>query len=80
MQDEVRVAVAAVRVGVGAAASEFARFRGSGDPAKGEFHCAECGYGVTIYTQLPTCPMCSSDSWEQTAWSPLTRATAFADL
>jgi len=59
---------------------DYVRFWAAGEPVKGEFHCAECGYGVTIYTQLPTCPMCSSDSWEQTAWSPLTRATAFADL
>jgi rubrerythrin len=59
---------------------EYVRFWGTGEPAKGEFHCAECGYGVTIYTQLPTCPMCSSESWEQTAWSPFARATAFADL
>jgi hypothetical protein len=73
MQDEVRVAVAAVRVGVGAAASEFARFRGSGDPAKGEFHCVVCSYGVIVHSTLPVCPMCGGGEWEHTSWSPLTR-------
>ena len=41
---------------------------------KGEFHCAECGYGVTVYRALPVCPMCGGGEWEQSAWSPLSRA------
>ena len=41
---------------------------------KGEFHCAECGYGVTVYRTLPVCPMCGGGEWEQSAWSPLSRA------
>ncbi|HLM34359.1 MAG TPA: hypothetical protein VK278_01150 [Gaiellaceae bacterium] len=46
----------------------------AGTHATGQFHCADCGYGVTIHTQLPQCPMCGGDSWEEAAWSPLSRA------
>jgi hypothetical protein len=49
-------------------------FCSAGDAVKGEFHCAQCGYGVTVHRELPICPMCSGTSWEQAAWSPLTRA------
>jgi rubredoxin len=52
----------------------FVRFLASGEPAKGEYHCSECGYGVTVHRMLPICPMCGGTAWEQTAWSPLTRA------
>ena len=46
----------------------------SGSPAKGQYHCSSCGYGVTVHTTLPRCPMCGSGSWEQVPWSPLTRS------
>jgi hypothetical protein len=52
----------------------FVQFWNTGDPVKGEYHCAECGYGVTVCRDLPLCPMCGGTVWEQTAWSPLTRA------
>ena len=52
----------------------YVEFWKTGDLAKGEFHCAECGYGVTVYRTLPVCPMCGGDEWEQSTWSPLTRA------
>ena len=55
-------------------ADEFVEFCTTGDAAKGEYHCSECGYGVTVYRELPLCPMCGGTTWEQTAWSPLTRA------
>ena len=54
----------------------FVQFCGSGDPAKGEYHCSECGYGVTVYRELPVCPMCAGTVWEQTSWSPFGRAQA----
>ena len=54
----------------------FVDFRTSGDPAKGEYHCADCGYGVTVYRALPLCPMCGGTTWEQTSWSPFARAQA----
>ncbi len=54
--------------------SDFVEFRTAGEPAKGEFRCAECGYGITIYRTLPACPMCASTTWESSAWSPFARA------
>ena len=42
-------------------------------PAKGEFRCAECGYGVVVTHSLPSCPMCSEQVWERVAWTPLSR-------
>jgi rubrerythrin len=53
---------------------EFVEFWPAGESVKGEFHCAECGYGVTVYRALPQCPMCGGTSWEQTSWSPMTHA------
>jgi rubredoxin len=52
----------------------YVTFRTAGEVVKGEFHCSECGYGVTVYRELPSCPMCSGTTWEQVPWSPLTRA------
>jgi rubrerythrin len=50
----------------------------AGTRAKGEFRCAGCGYGVTVYRALPTCPMCQGASWERTPArspaSPYTRS------
>jgi len=57
------------------AADDFVEFRSAGDPVKGEFHCSECGYGVTIVRALPLCPMCGGKSWEPTTWSPFRRST-----
>ena len=58
----------------GSAQSEFVEFRAAGESVKGEFHCCECGYGVAVCRELPTCPMCGGTAWEQTAWSPFARA------
>jgi rubrerythrin len=55
-------------------AGDFVDFLAAGARVKGEFHCADCGYGVTVFRALPLCPMCGGDEWEQSAWSPLTRA------
>jgi rubrerythrin len=54
-------------------ADDYVHFWAEGDRAKGEFHCAECGYGVVVHSALPACPMCASTSWEQSAWSPFAR-------
>ena len=54
---------------------EYIRFWSAGENAKGEFHCSECSYGVVVHSSLPVCPICSGDSWEQSAWSPFSRAT-----
>lgn len=55
------------------AAPDFVQFVAAGERVKGEYHCSECGYGVTVYRELPRCPMCSGENWEQTAWSPFRR-------
>ena len=49
---------------------DYVDFISAGEHVKGEFHCSECGYGVTIYRELPVCPMCGNGSWEQSTWSP----------
>jgi rubrerythrin len=30
---------------------------------RGDFRCATCGYGVSVYRSLPRCPMCGSNEW-----------------
>ena len=47
----------------------------AGQPAKGEFRCAECGYGVAVHASLPSCPMCRARKWEPAPWRPFTRAS-----
>jgi hypothetical protein len=61
------------RGGVGAGDAEFSQFWAAGQPAKGEFNCSACSYGIIVHTLLPTCPMCGGEAWEQASWSPLTR-------
>ena len=51
---------------------DYVEFWPTGVHVKGEFHCAECGYGVIVSRELPRCPMCSGTVWEQSAWRPFT--------
>jgi rubrerythrin len=55
------------------APDEFVEFFAAGQSVKGEYHCSDCGYGVTIVRALPLCPMCGGISWEQSPWSPFSR-------
>jgi rubrerythrin len=55
---------------------DYVDFWPAGSRAKGEFRCAECGYGAVVTGVLPRCPMCSSESWETAAWSPFRRTSA----
>jgi hypothetical protein len=48
-------------------------FFAAGTEAAGEFHCAECGYGITVRSRLPECPMCRGLEWEEPSTSPYTR-------
>ena len=57
-----------------AVTDDYVEFWPAGQSVKGEFHCSECGYGVTVVRALPVCSMCGGTSWEQSAWSPFTRA------
>jgi rubredoxin len=58
----------------GAETDDYVEFWVAGQTVKGEFHCSDCGYGVTIVRALPECPMCGGRSWEQFPWSPFTRS------
>jgi hypothetical protein len=49
----------------GRAEPGYVHFHAAGDEARGDFRCAECGYGVCVSRTLPTCPMCGSASWER---------------
>lgn len=52
----------------------WVEFLPTGTRTAGAYHCAECGYGVTVHATLPQCPMCAGTSWERVAWSPFARA------
>ncbi len=58
----------------GSAEEEAVEFMAAGDNVKGEFHCSVCGYGVIVCRNLPVCPMCGGESWEQSTWSPFGRS------
>jgi len=53
---------------------DFVDFYAAGSAARGEFHCSDCGYGVTVHATLPQCPMCACTTWEPADWTPITRA------
>jgi hypothetical protein len=55
-------------------------FSAAGDHVKGEFRCAECGYGITVCRELPTCPMCTCEVWEAVSWHPFTHALTSREL
>jgi rubrerythrin len=52
---------------------DFVEFALAGMPAKGEYHCSGCGYGVTVNASLPQCPMCAGTTWEPAHWAGLVR-------
>ena len=56
--------------------ADYVEFVSAGTSASGAYQCAECGYGVTLRSLLPVCPMCAGTSWEQVPWSPFGRALA----
>ncbi len=63
--------------------SEGLELRANGDPvfftagslAGGDFYCAECGYGITVRSVLPECPMCRGVEWEEPTTSPYGRSS-----
>ena len=48
----------------------------AGTRVKGEYRCAGCGYGVTVFRALPACPMCGAAKWEQVDWAPFSKTAA----
>ena len=53
---------------------DYVEFQAAGSPAKGQYRCSGCGYGVTVHDELPRCPMCSGTTWELSAWTPFGNA------
>lgn len=45
-------------------------FGAAGSAAEGEYVCADCGYGIAVRRDLPSCPMCGGGVWERPATSP----------
>jgi rubrerythrin len=50
-------------------------FFAAGSAARGEYRCAECGYGIAVRAVLPECPMCRGIEWEEPTTSPYGRRT-----
>jgi hypothetical protein len=38
-----------------------------------EYRCAACGYGIVVYGQPPSCPMCREVRWEHVDWRPFSQ-------
>jgi hypothetical protein len=45
----------------------------TGEQASGQFRCSTCSYGVTVYVQLPRCPMCAGEQWLEAGPAALLR-------
>ena len=39
----------------------------AGGRGAGDYRCSTCGYGVTVRSTLPFCPMCRGNAWERPA-------------
>ncbi len=40
---------------------------------RAEYQCAACGYGIVVYGQPPSCPMCREACWEHVEWRPFSQ-------
>jgi hypothetical protein len=40
---------------------------------RAEYYCAACGYGIVVYGQPPSCPMCNEARWEHVEWRPFSQ-------
>jgi hypothetical protein len=40
---------------------------------RAEYYCAACGYGIVVYEQPPSCPMCGEARWEHVEWRPFSQ-------
>jgi rubrerythrin len=61
-------------------AAGYVEFAATGDAVVGAFHCAECGYGVTVQRALPQCPMCGGTAWEVAPWNRFMHAAVDSQL
>jgi hypothetical protein len=44
---------------------------------RAEYRCAGCGYGIVVYGQPPSCPMCREPRWEHVEWRPFSQLLDF---
>jgi hypothetical protein len=40
---------------------------------RAEYRCTACGYGIVVYGQSPSCPMCREARWEHVEWRPFSQ-------
>lgn len=52
------------------AVADAPTFFEAGEPARGEYLCSNCGYGIAVRAALPECPMCRGGVWEEPSTSP----------
>jgi hypothetical protein len=52
----------------------------AGLAARGEFHCTDCGYGITVHHVLPPCPMCQGADWKPWSHRRLFHSPGAADM
>ena len=50
---------------------------GSRKAKRDEYRCAGCGYGIVVYGQAPSCPMCREARWEHVEWRPFSQLLDF---
>lgn len=55
------------------AGGDYVEFAIAGTSAAGAYRCSGCGYGITVHTELPSCPMCAGTTWELHDWTPFTQ-------
>jgi len=65
---------------IAAGRDDTSELSAAGDHVKGEFHCVDCGYAITVCKELPPCAMCGCESWQLAPWQPFARASAEASL
>jgi hypothetical protein len=49
---------------------DYVEFFSTGDFVIGRYQCSECSYGVSVQRELPRCPMCGGDVWEELLEQP----------
>jgi rubredoxin len=57
----------------GSSNQDFVEFARAGAAAEGEYHCSACGYGITVRSRLPICPMCAGTTWEAVQYASFAR-------
>jgi len=53
--------------------AEDSELAAGGKGNRAEYECAACGYGIVVYGQPPSCPMCGEARWEHVEWRPFSQ-------